>query len=121
MRLNYKDIINKHKGQPCFVALHGPSLTKEVKKEVQNLQLNDQMLRISVNNWFDFFDVKPDYWVVSNGEFTIKNSMMNSMDEYFDKKQSDSDKAREAIKEQNKECSEKIEEILYISDEPSEE
>ena len=48
------------------------------------------------------------------------NSMMNSMDEYFDKKQSDSDKAREAIKEQNKECSEKIEEILYISDEPSE-
>jgi hypothetical protein len=49
------------------------------------------------------------------------NSIMNSMDEYFDKKQSDSDKAREAIKEQNKECSEKIEEILYISDEPSEE
>ena len=79
MRLDYKDLINKHKGQPCFVALHGPSLTETIKKEVQNLQLNDQMLRISVNNWFDFFDVKPDYWVVSNGEFTIKNSMMNSM------------------------------------------
>lgn len=78
MRLDYDDIINKHKGQPCFVALHGPSLTEEIKQEVQNLQTNNKILRISVNNWFDFFDVKPDYWVVSNGEFTIENSIKKS-------------------------------------------
>tara|TARA_R110002020_G_scaffold188891_5_gene387743 strand:+ start:507 stop:1457 length:951 start_codon:yes stop_codon:yes gene_type:complete len=79
MKIEYSDILNKHKGKPCFVALHGPSLTSDIKFKTQKLQKEEKLLRISVNNWFDFFDVKPDYWVVSNGEFTIENSMIGSM------------------------------------------
>ncbi len=79
MKLEYNNIINKHRGRPCFVALHGPSLTTEIKKQIQILQINKKILRISVNNWYDFFNEKPDYWVVSNGEFTIENSIKDSL------------------------------------------
>ena len=76
MKLKTKDIINKHTNQPCIVALHGPSLDKDLKK-IEEAQKSGY-LRISVNEWFDYFQTKPDYWVVSNGEFTIKNSMIPS-------------------------------------------
>jgi hypothetical protein len=74
MKLKYDDIINKHKDQPCVVALHGPSLNDH-KDKIESLQREKAVLRISVNEWFDYFDEKPDYWVVSNGEFTIEMSM----------------------------------------------
>ena len=76
MRLDYKDIINKHKGKPCVVALHGPSLSPHID-EIQNLQKQDKIIRISVNEWFDFFKEKPDYWVISNAELNIRDSVLN--------------------------------------------
>ena len=85
MKLEYSDILNKHKNTPCFIALHGPSLTNEIKLRTQELQKEKKLLRISVNNWFDFFDTNPDYWVVSNSEFTIENSMKQSnVWDYYD-------------------------------------
>ena len=45
------------------------------KEEFEELQEKDKLLRISVNEWFDFFKQKPDYWAISNSEFTIKASM----------------------------------------------
>jgi len=74
MKLKYEDIINKHKNKPCVVALHGPSLNNH-KNQIETLQKEKKILRVSVNEWFDYFNEKPDYWVVSNGEFTIEMSM----------------------------------------------
>ena len=77
MKLNYDDIVNKHKDMPCVVALHGPSLDKH-KEEIQQLQKDKKILRFSVNEWYDHFTEKPDYWVVSNGEYTIDASLKGS-------------------------------------------
>ena len=74
MEILLDNLIDTHKDKPCVVALHGPSLNKH-KPQIEELQKNKSILRISVNEWFNFFDEKPDYWVVSNGEFTIKASM----------------------------------------------
>jgi hypothetical protein len=78
MKLKTEDLINKHKDQPCIVALHGPSLDKDLEK-IEELQKNKAYLRISVNEWFNYFKIKPDYWIASSGEFTIQNSMIPSM------------------------------------------
>ena len=64
MKLKLKNIKNKHKGEACVVAAHGPSLDG-VKSKIEELQKKDKLLRISVNEWFDFFEQKPDYWAIS--------------------------------------------------------
>jgi hypothetical protein len=74
MRIKIEELINKHKNTPCVVALHGPSLNKD-KEEIKQFQ-NNKGMRISVNEWYDYFSEKPDYWVVSNSEFTVSNSML---------------------------------------------
>ena len=73
MKLTYDDIINKHKDKACVVSMHGPSLNKDIKK-IEEKQKAGDIIRISTNEWFDFFEIKPDYWVVSNGEFNIEDS-----------------------------------------------
>tara|TARA_R100001086_G_scaffold180230_1_gene100023 strand:+ start:423 stop:1367 length:945 start_codon:yes stop_codon:yes gene_type:complete len=75
MKLTLENLINKHKDVPCIVTLHGPSLNPYVEK-IQKLQKDEGYLRISVNTWYDYFDEKPDYWTVSNTEFTIYNSIV---------------------------------------------
>jgi hypothetical protein len=75
MKLNFADLINKHAGMPCVVALHGPSLDPH-REKIEDLQQNEGYLRLSVNQWYDFFKEKPDYWVVSNTEYTIYNSIL---------------------------------------------
>jgi len=77
VKLSYDDIINKHKNTPCVVALHGPSLDQH-KEKIEDLQKEQETLRISVNEWYDFFNERPDYWIVSNGEFTIDASINGS-------------------------------------------
>ena len=77
MKLTYEDLVDKHKNKPCVVALHGPSISPYIEK-IEKLQAKNEILRISTNEWFDFFKVKPDYWVVSNGEFNIKDSILNT-------------------------------------------
>ena len=77
MKLVFDDVINKHRGIPCAVACHGPSLNND-KHDISALQEEGKVIRISVNEWYDFFDIKPNYWVVSNTEFTIKSSISSS-------------------------------------------
>jgi hypothetical protein len=48
------------------------------------------------------------------------NTLMNSLDKIFDKQQSDKEAARKAAVEEDPECAEKIIDLLYISDEQSE-
>jgi hypothetical protein len=76
MKINLEEIINKHKGDTCVVALHGPSLNND-REKIESLQKRKKVKRISVNEWFDWFHEKPDYWVVSNSEFTIEASIKN--------------------------------------------
>ena len=75
MKLKIENLINKHKGTPCVVALHGPSLNP-VLHRIQELQRNEGYMRLSVNQWYDYFKEKPDYWVVSNTEYTVYNSIV---------------------------------------------
>jgi len=76
MRLSFEDIKDRHLGRSCVVALHGPSLSEHIEK-IQRLQEEQNFLRFSVNEWFDFFEKDPDYWVVSNTEFNIRDSVEN--------------------------------------------
>ena len=76
MKIKLEEIYDKHKGESCVVALHGPSLNKH-RENIERLQTEEKIRRISVNEWFDWFHEKPDYWVVSNGEFTIEASIKN--------------------------------------------
>ena len=76
MRLKFKDIINKHENIPCIVSGHGPSLDL-TKEEVLKVHSAGKAIRICVNNWFDYYDKKPDYWVLSNGEFTVGSGLTN--------------------------------------------
>lgn len=73
-KLKFQDILDKHKNTPCVVACHGPSLDSH-KQKIENLQKEGKLLRLSTNNWYDFFSHQPDYWVLSNTEFTIKSNI----------------------------------------------
>jgi len=56
---------------------HGPSLDL-VKKEIITNHLKGKLLRLCLNNWFDYYDTKPDYWVLSSTEFTLLNGLQNT-------------------------------------------
>ena len=70
MRINYKDILNKHINTPAVVAAHGPSLNKN-KAIIEALQKEKELIRFSLNNWFHFFNSKPDYWILASSVDTI--------------------------------------------------
>jgi len=77
MQLTYEDIIDRHKGQPCVVTGHGPSLDG-VKEELSKSHASGNLLRLCLNNWFDYYDTPPDYWVLSSTEFTLQNGLENT-------------------------------------------
>jgi hypothetical protein len=72
-QLKISDIIDKHKGEPCFIACHGPSLN-QYKRELVSARKEGKILRLSVNNWWDYFENPPDYWILSSSEhaFTVR-------------------------------------------------
>jgi len=74
MRLKFTDIVDKHKNQACVVACHGPSLNLH-KEKIIELQNKNKIIRFSMNNWWDYFDEKPDYWILSNTNYPIKKYM----------------------------------------------
>lgn len=76
MKLTYENIMSRHKNKPCVVACHGPSLDL-YKNRIEALQREKKIIRISMNEWYDFFSEKPDYWILSNSEYTIGASMTN--------------------------------------------
>jgi len=69
-KLKISDIIDKHKGIPAAICAHGPSLNKD-KDRISELQKADQLIRFSVNNWYDHFNHSPNYWIISNSEYAI--------------------------------------------------
>tara|TARA_R100000664_G_scaffold27197_1_gene37737 strand:+ start:6154 stop:7095 length:942 start_codon:yes stop_codon:yes gene_type:complete len=74
MKLKYKDIIGRHSDIPAVIACHGPSLNDH-RDKIEELQRHKKIIRFSMNEWYDFFSENPDYWVLSNTEYTIGASM----------------------------------------------
>ena len=68
--LDIENIVNQCAGQPAVIACHGPSLNS-VKDKILDLQTQKKLIRFSLNNWFDFFDTKPDYWVLASTIDTV--------------------------------------------------
>lgn len=77
MQLTIQDLYDKHKNKPAIVAAHGPSLNRH-KDQIETLQKENKIIRFSVNNWFDYFNTEPDYWITANGEFTLQSAIFNS-------------------------------------------
>jgi hypothetical protein len=73
-KLKFDDVLDAHKDIPCVVACHGPSLDSH-KEEIEKLQKQKRIIRLSTNNWYDFFSQPPNYWITSNTEFTIENKI----------------------------------------------
>ncbi len=67
MKINFDDIIDRHSGIPAVVTLHGPTLNLH-KQKIIDYQKENKILRFSVNNWYDYFDLSPSYWILSSSE-----------------------------------------------------
>jgi hypothetical protein len=65
VKITFKHIYNKHKNIPAAICCHGPSLN-ENKKEIEQAQNNNNVVRFSLNNWYDIFNNPPNYWILSN-------------------------------------------------------
>ena len=49
MQLKIGDVIDKHKGEPCFIACHGPSLN-QCKDTLISARQEKKILRFSVSS-----------------------------------------------------------------------
>ena len=74
MKISIKDIIDKHKNIPCVIGCHGPSLNDH-RQKIEDLQTEGKIIRLSTNRWYEFFNIPPDYWILSNTETTIQNQL----------------------------------------------
>ncbi len=71
VKMHIEDIKGSGKGKSAIICAHGPSLNKH-KEQIKKLQESGDMIRFSPNNWFDFFDSSPDYWVLASNVDTIE-------------------------------------------------
>ena len=72
MKLNFSDVVDKHKNVPCVIGCHGPSLNKD-RDQIEKLQREGKLIRLSTNRWYEYFNTPPDYWILSNNETNIEN------------------------------------------------
>jgi len=72
MQIEFEQIIDKHENFPCVVTMHGPSLNNH-REQIADLEKQKKIIRIDCNNWFDYFDSAPEYWVIANGELNIQD------------------------------------------------
>ena len=81
MRIQISDIIDRHTGIPAVITLHGPTLNLH-KEKIIDYQKQGKILRFSVNNWYDYFDLSPSYWILSSSEqgFPIRKMLPIIMD-----------------------------------------
>ncbi len=69
MKLEIKDIIDKHKGSNAIVVGHGPSLDHH-RNKLQEYKDNGYLL-FDCNEWYVFHKVIPSYWITANSEYNI--------------------------------------------------
>lgn len=74
MKLEIKDIVDRHKNKKCLVIGHGKSLNPYLDK-LPELK-NKGYVIIGCNNWNEFYPkVIPDYWVNANTVDNVTNQM----------------------------------------------
>jgi len=70
MRLSFKDVEDRHKGFPAFVAAHGPSLNPYIDK-LPDLK-KARYIIVGCNECYNFHDnCPPNYYVLANTYYTI--------------------------------------------------
>jgi hypothetical protein len=67
--LDYKDIINTKKNKACIILGHGTSLNPHLNR-LQEYR-DKGITLISCNNWYDFYDIEPEFWVLASSEMRI--------------------------------------------------
>lgn len=67
---DYKQILDKQKGKEAFVCAHGPSLKKYTN--IIEQRQSSGSIRISVNDWWNFFSNNPQFCCLANSEMTIE-------------------------------------------------
>jgi hypothetical protein len=76
VELFYKDILDRHIGEPAAIIAHGPSL-KPYMDTFKQLQHNNELIVFECNDWFNFFDTAPTYWLFANNEQRIDHGIKN--------------------------------------------
>jgi hypothetical protein len=71
MQLKLENITDINKGRQAIITAHGPSLNLH-KDEIIKAHEAEKIIRLSVNNWWEYFTKPPEYWVISSTEFTIE-------------------------------------------------
>jgi hypothetical protein len=72
MKLQFKDLIDKHKGKPAIVVGHGPSLNTHIKKICE---LKNKFILFGCNEWYHIYQDAPHFWVIANNQQTIKTDI----------------------------------------------
>lgn len=78
MRLETKDILNKHRGQSAFIIGHGPSLNPHIDR-IKDYR-DKGFILFGCNEWYYIYDTAPNYLVYASSVDTMmKNKdMLNS-------------------------------------------
>lgn len=79
MKLDFKDIINTCINKPALVIAHGPSLDT-IKKNLHSLK-DRGFIIIDCNEWSQFHNVVPNFWVLANTSLTI-SSLKDIINQY---------------------------------------
>lgn len=69
MKIQFKDIIDKHKNNKCLVVGHGPSFTPYIDK-LQHYKEQGFVI-IDCNDFYNFHDVTPTYIVFASSQNTM--------------------------------------------------
>lgn len=70
MKFEFENIIDFHKNIPAFILCHGPSLDL-IKTKLD--ELKSKSILFGCNEWMNFYDVYPDYWVLANNVINMKS------------------------------------------------
>ena len=88
MKLEFSNIINSKKETSCIILGHGPSLNPHLNK-LQNYR-DRNIILIGCNNWYDFYDIEPDFWVLCSSDMRVDrlkdriNKLKNTIVAYGD-------------------------------------
>jgi hypothetical protein len=62
-------ILDRHKGKPAIIAMHGPSLTPYIQK-IKGLKESGYLI-FGCNEWYYIYATPPDFWCLANTVNTV--------------------------------------------------
>jgi hypothetical protein len=67
----FEELEDVNDGKTAFICGHGPSLNSQ-RQLIEEKCEGDSFSRISINNWWNFFEEPPDYHFICNPLYTMK-------------------------------------------------